>query len=288
MEGLILLLVPVALLFLAVMGAWMFVDVAFLGGDRKVEERRRAIRRWQPPYIEGRELVAWARATAKEAVERVLVGRSSAGRTSARTLSRLADDLHEGATRAMLPQVGADKLRRAMPCPEGGQGEIGVTAAEALAIADRVRTTLPKREREKILRRATAIAAARPVTLALERGNESPPCALQGDDCVCRTYRDRPLRCRPYHAGLTLRGLSATVDGMDGEATGMAHARGVVEGVEEGFGDALEVAGLDNGVYELNAALSVALGKPDATRRWLDGEPIFAACAHGPESFPRV
>jgi hypothetical protein len=283
MEGLILLLIPVALLSLAVLAAWMVVDVAFLGGDRKVEERRRALRRWQPPYIGGRELVAWARATAREAVERALARRPSEDR-----LTDLADDLHEGASRAMLPRVRAGELRRAEPCPEGGQGEIGVTAAEALALADRIRTTLPKREQEKILRRATAIAAARPVTLALKRPNEPPPCALQGDDCVCMTYGDRPLRCRPYHAGVALRRLGPTVDGVDGEATGMAHAREVVEGVEEGLGEALQIAGLDSDVYELNAALSLALSKPDATGRWLDGEPLFATCAHGPTSFPRV
>ncbi len=163
-----------------------------------------------------------------------------------------------------------------------------MTPAEALAIADRIRTTLPKRERERILRRATAIAAARPVTLAVERRDEPPPCALQGDDCVCMAYRDRPLRCRPYHAGKTLRRLSPTVDGRDGEAAGMAHVRGVVEGVEEGLAEALTAAGLDHGVYELNAALSLALSKPDATRRWLAGEPIFATCPRGPASFPRL
>lgn len=283
MEGLILLLVPVALLSLAVMAAWMFVDVTFLGGDRKVEARERTSRRWQPPYIGGRELVAWARDTARTAAQRILARSPRAG-----TLTDLTDELHEGATRAMLPQLRAHELRRPLACPEGGQGEIGVTALEALAIAERIRTTLPTRQQQRIQRRATAIAAARPVTLAVERGHEPPPCALQGEDCVCMTYRDRPLRCRPYHTGVALRRLGLSTDDGRDEATEMADARGIVEGVEEGFASGLETAGLDNEVYELNAALSIALGKPDATRRWLDGEAIFAACPRGPVSFPRV
>lgn len=239
MEGLILLLVPVALLSLAVMAAWMFVDVTFLGGDRKVATRERTSRRWQPPYIGGRELVAWARDTARTSAQRIL-----ARSPRASTLTDLTDELHEGATRAMLPQLRAHELRRPLSCPEGGQGEIGVTALEALAIAERIRTTL--------------------------------------------TYRDRPLRCRPYHTGVALRRLGLSADDGRDEATEMADARGIVEGVEEGFASGLANAGLDNEVYELNAALSIALGKPDSTRRWLDGEAIFAACPRGPVSFPRV
>lgn len=283
MEGMVLFLVPVALLAITFIAAWMLVDVAFLGGDRKVESRRRASRRWQRPYIAGRELVAWARDTAKAAAERVLEGDPKE-----RALTDLADELHEGTARAMLPQLRERGHRRPVSCPVGGQGEIGVTVPEVLAIADRVRSTLPKRQRQRILRRATAIAAARPVTVAVGEERRPPPCALQGEDCVCMTYGDRPLRCRPYHAGIALRSLADTEDADGDAAAKMADARGIAEGVEDGLVSGLDAAGLDSEVYELNAALSVALGRPDATRRWLDGEAIFATCARGPASFPRV
>jgi hypothetical protein len=63
-----------------------------------------------------------------------------------------------------------------------------------------------------------------------------------------------------------------------------SHARLVAEGVEEGIVRALEEAGLDGKVYELNSALAVALDMPDVAERWAAGEDVFATCLPSPES----
>ncbi len=63
-----------------------------------------------------------------------------------------------------------------------------------------------------------------------------------------------------------------------------AHARVVAEGVEEGLVRALDMAGIDGNVYELNSAVAAALRTPEAARRWLDGEAGFADCQPAPSS----
>lgn len=281
MEGYLFILLPLALLGALGVAVVMLLDVTLLGGDRVVEERERLARMWRPPFVRGAKLLAWAR----EAGER-LVADALAGKRGEATPSEVSAKLHDGATRAMLPSMADRDLRRVVPCPLGGQGTIGVTSLEAIEIAEYIRWNLPEEEQTAILRQASEIADARADSGERRGGtaNGSTPCALQGEDCVCLTFGARPLRCRPLHATTVMQRLGlGRWDAWDDMAW-TAHARVVAEGVEEGLVRALDIAGLDGSVYELNSAVSAALSRPDAARRWLDGEAVFADCAPAPPS----
>ena len=51
------------------------------------------------------------------------------------------------------------------------------------------------------------------------------------------------------------------------------------QGITEGLTAELAAQGADDGVYELNNALSLVLRTPDAAERWSCGEPVFDGCA---------
>lgn len=271
MEGLLFLLVPLALFVVVGVAIVMLVDVTLLGGDRVVEERRRMSRWWRPPYVGGAALLSWARETGKE-----LVGRTLEGNPSEATPVEVSAKLHDGAMRAMLPRVSEYNLRREVPCPVGGQGTVGVTALEAIELAEYIRNNLSAREQASILSSARSYSD---VLADDASGGTSPTgCSLQGGDCLCMTYGARPLRCRPLHAAMILErfGLGSWDDGV--EESDAARARLIAEGVEEGLVGALDIAGLDGNLYELNSALATALETPDAARQWLDGEAVFLHC----------
>lgn len=269
MEGMVLLLVPIGALIGLIVATVMLADVALFGGARRAREREEAKRRWRAPYIGGEDLFAWSRKTASEAADAAL----GDGRGGGAPLG-VARALHEGATRAMLPEASERELERVLPCPPGGQGPIGVTAAEAIALAEHVRWSLPRKERERVLARARRLADQRRYapTACASRG-----CALQGPDDVCLAYGLRPLQCRPLHADVILR-CGAGPGGGPAEASAAEDARRVAEGFQAGWADALERVGLDGGIYELDAALATALSLDDACLRWLEGGRLFEGC----------
>ena len=284
MEGLLLpILIPLVLVLLVGLGVVMLLDVALLGGDRSVEEREREARTWRPPFIRGAELLSWARGIGAGAIREAL-----GGRVGPETPARLSERLHGGATWAMLPTLSGRDATRQVPCPEGGQGCVGITALEAIAIAEHVRATLPPKRREAILRQARDSADR----AATRQRGEAPVCALQGEDCVCLAWNTRPLRCRPQHASTLANGRGPGAAKGSGPAelephedvSPSSHARLVAEGVEEGVVRALEEAGFDGKVYELNSALAVALETPDVAERWAAGEDVFDTCLPAPES----
>ncbi len=270
MEGLLLLLVPIGIVIVLVVAALMLADVALFGGAARVEDRERTRRRWQPPYVRGQELVAWARKVAAEVV-RTTSGSAPSERAGSVEVS---EALQAGATLAMLSDLPRRELQRVLPCPSGGQGLIGVTADEALTLAEHVRWDLPKRDGERIRARARELADE-PTTEPKEGGGVPRGCALQGADGICTVFASRPVQCRALHAGMLLRRWAPSpVDA----GTDLADARSVCEGIQDGWVTALAEAGLDPNVYELNSALAAALGSDDAYLRWLEGEPLFAGC----------
>ena len=57
-----------------------------------------------------------------------------------------------------------------------------------------------------------------------------------------------------------------------------SRGRLVAEGAERGFSHALQSAGLDGELYDLNGALVTALDTPNAAERWVHGDRIFDNC----------
>ena len=263
--GVILTLSAYALLLLLFAVVLLFFPKSFLGGPAK------AVLNWLPPFMGGRALRDWA-ATAAEQLAR----KRLEGKRTGETASRLAIEMEDAAMHAMLPLVEPADLERIVACPEIGQGRVGVTAPEALAIAAFIRKNKSRAERKRIyelaVKNAKEIASPTP-------GATPYPCALQGSDHVCCVYARRPLRCRPLHAISIAKEMGRhevpPARSQAAEPDEPRHEQNVAQGIEVGLTRALQSAGLDANIYELNSALATALETPDAAERWARGEDIF-------------
>lgn len=277
-----LVLIALASLFLigGTVVTIMFLDVVFRGPDRMVRDREKEARRWRPPYASGGLLVEWAQGMASRKVRWRLAGEQAEAAPS-----ELLAEIHAGADQAMLPDVGPREVLRRVPCPSVGQGTIGISAPEAIGIADFIRYHLPPGDRDRIR------ALARENVTALESAAVGPqpeaPCPLQGESCVCVTYAARPLQCRPFHAATIADHLGLHPSQPDRVSRWEAHVREVAQGIRQGLTEGIESAGLDANLYELNSALLAVLDRPDVAKRWLGGEDVFSGCARYPELGPR-
>ncbi len=272
----VLLVLIVGLLVLSLIAIVILLRAAFRGEQDMLEEEE-GVLTWRPPFMRGGALRNWAATTA----ERLAQNRLSGKRTG-KTAAQLAAEVEAGAVHAMLPLARQAELERIVACPETGQGIVGVTAVEALAIAAHLRQNRSGAERERI--HDLAVENGKKIASRARWHSDLPPlrCPLQGQDQVCCVYAARPLRCRPLHAISVAKGMgsrSAEVAGSQAEAPYEdRHEQAVAQGIEVGLARALKSAGLDAKVYELNSALAMALERPDAAERWANGENVFATC----------
>ena len=99
-------------------------------------------------------------------------------------------------------------------------------------------------------------------------------CPLLADD-LCSVYETRPVSCR-FWASTNVMACLRVFRQASGETvpTPMSHLKG--RGAYEiALSLALKHVGLPHYYYELNAALSRALERPDAESAWLAGEDVF-------------
>jgi hypothetical protein len=259
------------LLFHLVFLALVAVVVGFFSKSR-LGRPARAVIEWLPPFLGGAALRDWAAWAAEQVARKRL-----ASQRTGETVSQLAIELEDAAMQAMLPLADPADLERAMTCPETGQGRVGVTAPEALAIVAYIRKHKSRAEQERL--RTLAAENARKISTRSPGDGSPSPCALQGADHVCCVFARRPLRCRPLHALSVMRArrerdeVESCLPGDDMEAP--RHEEWVAKGIEIGLTRALKSAGLDANLYELNSALATALGTPDAAERWARGEDVF-------------
>ncbi len=264
--GLILTFLLYALLLALVVVAVKFFPRTLLG------EPAKAVLDWLPPFLGGTALRNWAATTAEQLAQKHL-----AGKRTGDTAGVLAKEMEEAAMHAMLPLLEARDLDRIVACPEAGQGRVGVTVPEALAIAAHIRKHKSRAEQMRILE--LAVENAKKIA-SRASGDPTPhPCALQGSDHVCCTFALRPLRCRPLHAISIANEASQRpappAHVQPGSPDAPRHEEIVAEGIEAGLTRALKSAGLDANIYELNSALATALENPDAAERWARGEDVF-------------
>jgi hypothetical protein len=264
--GLLMVFSLYALLLAACVAIVMLLPTSFLGA------RAKAVLTWLPPFLRGEALRNWAATTAEQLAKKRLTGKRT-GETAA----RLAAEVAEGAMHAMLPTAGPSELERIMACPETGQGMVGVTAPEALAIAAYLRKNRSRAEQQRIYE--LAVKNAKKIAVRARGEGDVPPlpCPLHGQDHVCCVYGTRPLRCRPLHAISIAKDVGRNSPaGSQAEAPDeKGHEQTVAQGIELGLTRALKSAGLDAGIYELNSALAMALEAPDAAERWAKGENVF-------------
>ncbi|MFI4986871.1 MAG: YkgJ family cysteine cluster protein [Alphaproteobacteria bacterium] len=144
--------------------------------------------------------------------------------------------------------------------------------AEVLRLAQHIRDRFSSAERASLLERLRQAAAmTKDARLAA-----ASPCPLL-KDARCTVYEARPLSCR----GLESMDADACRRASQGEnvrppvyAMRWAIFNRVASGLIAGTAD----AGRERESLDLSPALVTALEEPDAARRWLAGEPLFARC----------
>lgn len=141
-----------------------------------------------------------------------------------------------------------------------------VTAPEVLVLADALRTRADVAE---LSRRAAAAAAAPDIEVT------RPPCAILDGAGLCSAYALRPIKCRG-HTSMDLDACRATLETDPTGTVPVYHPRqAIYNALQAGLLAGIVAAGYRQERLELRGALNVALSRPDATRRWLDGEDIF-------------
>ena len=148
--------------------------------------------------------------------------------------------------------------------------KVNVTALEALAIADRLRS-----EHEE-LRAAVQAAAKRRRTMNTDQFFISgDPCPFLGPSNDCKIYDVRPMACR-RHCCLDSSECERAVKNPELKLPVSQHAPVNAVGALAGFAlaAAMDDVRLDYRTFELASAVSVAM-RVDAAERWVAGERIF-------------
>lgn len=148
---------------------------------------------------------------------------------------------------------------------------VAVSAPEAFFLASYIAMNQPGRVEGVVA--AAALAATRQPDA---RGEAWFACSLLEETGTCSVYRARPLACRAHvsvNAAACEAELARPGSGqvMPPQSFGSVkeHCRAILFA-------ALQIQGLPLTLYEMNAAVAVALAEPHAEKRWLRGEDIFA------------
>ena len=173
-----------------------------------------------------------------------------------------------------------------MACAEGCcfccYQPVDITAPEALAMAAYLRSQLAEKDFDSIRARLAATTATLRDLSYEAHAQAKIPCALLVDG-VCSVYPSRPFACRAWNSTSVAR-CQEIFDRGDPITMIPPIEMNVYESiwdVAQGFIDALKQAHLDSNPYELHSALQRALDTPDAARRWVQGEDVFAGCTVG-------
>ena len=95
-------------------------------------------------------------------------------------------------------------------------------------------------------------------------------------DAACSIYAARPLACRGF-VSVSLPACLATFVDHQAPNVPMPQANvNVLYTMRMLLKATLRLTGLEDQTYEMTAAVAVALREPDAEKRWLNGEKIFA------------
>jgi Fe-S-cluster containining protein len=177
--------------------------------------------------------------------------------------------------------VDADNVERPIACAIGCNYccrlEVGVTAAELLAIKNYLDTVL-KGSLEKIKTRVRHRRREIGDKRGAAREKLGTVCPLLGDDGRCQVYPVRPLGCR------SVASCSKELCQADAEAprTGVkvpysATLRYMVRALSVELHERQQTHfGLAGGAYELIRALTIASNEPDFEQRCLNGESVLA------------
>ncbi|MEQ1850776.1 MAG: YkgJ family cysteine cluster protein [Chthoniobacteraceae bacterium] len=159
-------------------------------------------------------------------------------------------------------------------------GKIDARAHEVFALADWITRNFSPPEREAVLIRARAHAAAvAPLTLE-DHLRTVRACPLLRD-MRCSAHEARPGVCRIGHSTDVRICERAFQNPDDLKAKGGSHAESklAMTVASDGTSFAFLEAGFDKTAYDLGSALAEALSDDDALQRWLAGGRAFSDAA---------
>jgi Fe-S-cluster containining protein len=202
-------------------------------------------------------------------------------RTAAAML-HLVDETARQATTDMVQAFGGKRPDCAAGCVFCCYHPVDITVPEGLGMMHYLRTTLPPAE---LATRHARVAeqAAKVRDLSFEAHAQAKvPCALLVNG-TCSVYPARPFACRAWHSMSVARCETIFVEGdplamippLDTEAYT------AVWDVARGFAEGCQRARLDGRSYELHSLLLRALETPEAAKRWMQGDDVFAGCTVG-------
>ena len=245
--------------------------------DDATRQQRRQLQREQMKA--GRAAMATGLATGPRRADVIAVARVLKSKLAehdnprrASEAAALAQALNETSLKARPPT--RVKIACSKGCSYCCYGFVGILPPEAFRLADAVRAgRAGKLDAATVRARTVPLRGLGPDA----RIGRKLACPLLGDGGVCSVYADRPLVCRQA-TSLSLPACIEEFEGIDREGrievsqVHLAHS-GNAHVILLG---ALAAVGLPTEAFELSGALDVALAEPDAERRWLAGEAIFA------------
>ena len=187
--------------------------------------------------------------------------------------SDAAKRTHEFFETSLARNPSDHKIECARGCAFCCHLRVTALAPEVLYMANFIRKQFGA-ELESVLARTRAADARSRGLSAADRPKHKTPCGQLVDN-ACSVYAARPSACR----GLTSISVKTCERGYNGEEVQVltpAVWSEIRRADNQALWAALYAAGLPAHSYELNHALLVALETPDAERRWLNGEDIFA------------
>lgn len=237
--------------------------------------------RVSPPFLssfpagDGAQLQRWAANAARK-----VVAKYRNQTKSPRMPVALAAELETEADVALKKAGEQLHATTASNCPNERPNRIGVTAPEALAIADELKHAASSADVQIVHEIASLNARRARFILPEEYSQAGLACPLRTKNGQCLTFQSRPISCRRLCAGCC--DARTGHSGCRGESCKAsppeAFSRQLQEGMVDGLCEGLRLLELDDGFYELNDALATALATPDAAQRWSQGEAVFAHC----------
>ena len=190
--------------------------------------------------------------------------------------SAAAKWVHEFFETSLKRNPSEHKIECVKGCAHCCHVPVSAMAPEVFLVANTIRAEHPQ-DFDTALSRIRAAERATHGLSLIERGQHRLPCALLVSN-ACSVYAARPGPCR----GVTSVSVKACQQSFAGMNVGIptptvwtvlrnAH--------QQALWAALAAVDLPSDPYELNEAVCVALEKPDAERRWLKGEDVFAGVA---------
>lgn len=264
----------VSLMAFAVMAvfALTFCNVAF--AEASCGARRSSTGRDLPSESNDR-MHAWAANLARR-----VVARHAHQPRSAETPLAIASELEASANEVLERSAQQSASAVATTCPNPRPRQIAVTAPEVFAITTELERTYSNCDLQIVRELAVLNGRRARFVLPEEFPQAGITCPLRAPDGHCMTFTNRPIACRQLSDSCPC-GDSGSCQG--GSCKSSCSPTDVAEqlhhGISDGLSEGLRLAGLDDGVYELNDALATALTTPHAAARWSQGEAVFANCA---------